>query len=491
MSFHPILLSAMRYATMTLMTLAVAVLSIVPPSFGQTANDSAQAHVEVERPNGQITERDTLAQGETFTFSGLPYPLQYLNGGELTLPDSSLAEDVTITITLPAIAVTNDTQQTVSFGDSVASAVRFEVTVGDSAASPYEFERPVELTLPIPDDLPTEVGPQVSQMTLAFIEEGGVFDTTAVKTAVRDSVNKTLTAEVEHFSTLGITDQDNIEGQTQSHVADVQVQLPDGTITRRDTVSEGASFQMSGFPFPLDHLNGGTLSFPDGSMREDITLTVTLPDIARTDTSAQTVSFGDSLASAVSFDVSVGDSAVATYEFDQAVELTLPIPEDLPTAVGPQVSNMVLAFVEDRATMDTTAIRTTVRDSVEGILTAEVEHFSTVGMTSEENVEEDETTTDAPDRRAELPARFELQQNYPNPFNPSTLIQFALPRAAEVQLTVYDALGREVRVLADGRRPAGTHTIRFDGRNLSSGLYFYRIRAGEEFVKTRSMTLVK
>ena len=90
----------------------------------------------------------------------------------------------------------------------------------------------------------------------------------------------------------------------------------------------------------------------------------------------------------------------------------------------------------------------------------------------------------------ELPAEVVLSGNYPNPFNPETTIRYALPQAGKVRLVVYDVLGQEVAVLVDGSRPAGHHTVRFDGDDLPSGSYVYRLQVGEEVV-ARTMTLVK
>ena len=90
----------------------------------------------------------------------------------------------------------------------------------------------------------------------------------------------------------------------------------------------------------------------------------------------------------------------------------------------------------------------------------------------------------------ELPAEVMLLGNYPNPFNPETTISYALPQGAEVRLAVYDLLGHEVAVLVDGSQPAGQHTVRFDGGDLPSGSYVYRLQVGEEVV-ARTMTLVK
>lgn len=90
------------------------------------------------------------------------------------------------------------------------------------------------------------------------------------------------------------------------------------------------------------------------------------------------------------------------------------------------------------------------------------------------------------------PRRFGLQQNFPNPFNPSTTIVFDLPSEGRVRLTVTDLLGKEVAMLADERRPAGTHEVRFDAASLSlpSGVYFYTLAAGGS-VQSRKMVLTK
>jgi len=89
-----------------------------------------------------------------------------------------------------------------------------------------------------------------------------------------------------------------------------------------------------------------------------------------------------------------------------------------------------------------------------------------------------------------MPKDFTLIQNYPNPFNPSTQIAFSLPIASTVKLEVFDLLGRRVALLADGMLNAGYHTRSFDGSNLSSGMYLYRIQAGE-FVQVKKMMLLK
>lgn len=85
---------------------------------------------------------------------------------------------------------------------------------------------------------------------------------------------------------------------------------------------------------------------------------------------------------------------------------------------------------------------------------------------------------------------FKLLRNFPNPFNPTTAIGYQLPAVTHITLKVYDLLGREIRTLVSGLEQPGTHEIRFDGANLSSGIYFYRL-AAENFVETKEMVLLK
>ncbi|MEX0680955.1 MAG: CHRD domain-containing protein [Balneolales bacterium] len=88
-------------------------------------------------------------------------------------------------------------------------------------------------------------------------------------------------------------------------------------------------------------------------------------------------------------------------------------------------------------------------------------------------------------------ARFhDLQQNYPNPFNPVTVIRYDLPEPNEVRLEVFDLLGRPIATLVHGRQQAGTHQAVWDGSGQASGIYIYRLRAGD-YVQTRRMTLIK
>jgi hypothetical protein len=99
-----------------------------------------------------------------------------------------------------------------------------------------------------------------------------------------------------------------------------------------------------------------------------------------------------------------------------------------------------------------------------------------------------------------LPVDWSLEQNFPNPFNPATTIRYQVPDASEVRLTVFDLLGREVAILVNEAKPAGRYLLKFDGTNLASGTYLYRMQArplrpasggAGSFVETKKMVLVK
>jgi hypothetical protein len=99
------------------------------------------------------------------------------------------------------------------------------------------------------------------------------------------------------------------------------------------------------------------------------------------------------------------------------------------------------------------------------------------------------------ERKAIIPIAYTLHQNYPNPFNPITSLRYDLPEQAQVTLTVYDLMGREVTQLVNTTQEAGYRSVQWDatnsfGKPVSAGVYLYQIRAGE-FVQTRKMVLLK
>ena len=91
----------------------------------------------------------------------------------------------------------------------------------------------------------------------------------------------------------------------------------------------------------------------------------------------------------------------------------------------------------------------------------------------------------------ERPESFALSPPYPNPSSGQVTVRYALPEKSPVRIVLFDALGRQVRALASGRQPIGTHRLTFDAAELSSGTYFIRMSAGKHFTETQAVAMVK
>jgi hypothetical protein len=83
-----------------------------------------------------------------------------------------------------------------------------------------------------------------------------------------------------------------------------------------------------------------------------------------------------------------------------------------------------------------------------------------------------------------------LLQNYPNPFNPQTKISFSVPKESFITLKIFDVLGRELTTLANEKKPVGEYTVTWNADNVPSGMYFYKLLAGD-FVEIKKMVLMK
>jgi len=101
-----------------------------------------------------------------------------------------------------------------------------------------------------------------------------------------------------------------------------------------------------------------------------------------------------------------------------------------------------------------------------------------------------ELITGVEDENRSIPIKYELFQNYPNPFNPVTTIKFSIPKQSDVKVEIFDITGRKVRELFNDTKNAGFHSLLFNGNELASGVYFYRVKANH-FIKTRKLLLLK
>ncbi len=153
--------------------------------------------------NGKATNfGKTVQEGETKTLGGIPHPLNFLNGGKLFFPENSLSEDITITIKLPGFAEDKGDAEDVDFGDGIAVALTFEVSVNDSVISPYEFDVPLELTLPYKKGLLDKLGIDPLDLGMFFVSETGALESSGIGNVFVDSETNKIKATVSHFSDL-------------------------------------------------------------------------------------------------------------------------------------------------------------------------------------------------------------------------------------------------------------------------------------------------
>jgi len=100
------------------------------------------------------------------------------------------------------------------------------------------------------------------------------------------------------------------------------------------------------------------------------------------------------------------------------------------------------------------------------------------------------SVTGVEDENIIIPEEYTLYQSYPNPFNPTTKIKYSLPNSDIVSLKVFDILGREIAVLVNEYKTAGTYSVEFNASKFASGVYFYQLKSGN-FLETKKMTLLK
>lgn len=165
------------------------------------------------------------------------------------------------------------------------------------------------------------------------------------------------------------------------------------------------------------------------------------------------------------------------YIFEEVFRKAYPDVDGTPIQTSAGSYQFVFTYKRDTAWADTSiyTVAFVQNDSNKEVLNSAKGSYSPIGVKNS---------------NSNTPKDYSLSQNYPNPFNPQTNIKFSLPKREYLTLKVYNMLGVEVKTLAVGVHNAGEYNLIFDGSNLSSGIYFYRLAAGE-FTKTRKMMLVK
>lgn len=265
--------------------------------------------------------------------------------------------------------------------------------------------------------------------------------------------------------------------------------LPDSMVLPPRTIEEGNVFVLGGAPFPLNILNGTQVYFPNASLDQDISVHIQLPQFANI--GKDTVTFGDDIVTGITFKVFVNDTLVEPFFFNTPVNVAIPFKRGLLNKLGITPDSLDLFFAEGGGVFENTGITNVIVDSTSNRIFGQIAHFSTLVVRKKEGT----VVSIADDLTSEFPETFELLQNYPNPFNPETRIRFRIPTRTHITLPIYNLLGQQIHILVDKEFEAGSHSILWDGKDIkgqpvSSGIYFYRLRAGE-FSQVRKMSLIR
>ena len=255
--------------------------------------------------------------------------------------------------------------------------------------------------------------------------------------------------------------------------------------------AEKEIFKINSLPFPFNLLNGGEIVFTAGSLNEDVTIEIGLPDVAQIEGDSA-ITFIEQILNGISFNVYVNGILVSPYYFDEPVELILPFKESLLNTLGLTIEDLWIFFYSDSAGYDGNGITNVIVDTSMNKIYAEVIHFSDLVITSRDY---DGSTGVGMD--FQVPSQFRLFKNYPNPFNPETIIRFeqANKTAQRVTVTVYNLLGQKVRTLLEDNCEPGIHSLKWDGRDedgklLGSGIFIYQLKS-DQISLSRRMVLTR
>ena len=454
---------------------AVESVEIYPGTPSVVAGGTIQFEVEVKDADGEdVEDAEVVWEVENAEIGTIENGLfTALTVGETTVTATvgELSSEAEVTVTeaeepgeepaVESVEIYPGTPSVVAGG-----TIQFEVEVKDADGEDVED---------------AEVVWEVENAEIGTIENGLFTALTVGETTVTATVGE-LSGEAE----VTVTEEGTPLPEGVNTI-DIRRQLPNGNITRfGSTVTEGATVTIAGIPHPLNFLNGMKLTFPEGCLDDDITITFKLPEFGKVDNQKKEVSFDDEIVTAVTFEVTVDDVVISPYPFVIPLELSLPYKRGLLNNLGIEPEDLGMFFVTESGLTEE-GIKDIAVDLDANRITGNVEHFSDVAL--------------APKNAATIvqkgaqPEAFTLSQNYPNPFNPETTITFDLSEASRVNITIYNVLGQHVRTLVNELKPAGTHSLVWNGKNdagerVTNGVYLYRMEAGSVSV-TRKLILMK
>jgi len=175
-----------------------------------TADDTAsakQADFKMKKRDGdQVGHAKRIKESDVFKISGMPFPLNLLNGAEVTLPVNALEQDITIDVTIPSLAEIKD-DSTISLPEAVLNGVSFNVYVDGELVSPYVFDEPVQLVIPYKQDMMDDLGLTLDDLWVFFYTDQAGYESDGLYNIYVDTTDNKIIVEVSHFSEIIIGDK--------------------------------------------------------------------------------------------------------------------------------------------------------------------------------------------------------------------------------------------------------------------------------------------
>lgn len=340
-----------------------------------------------------------------------------------------------------------------------------------------------------PDDMMVYVGHAPIQYSAAYKTNGIKHQNATYNWSVTDTTvakideDGLLTLSGETGMTLITANYSNFEASVELLVVDSTVDLEVNTISIRRVLpngnelhpkyfKEGESYKIGGLPYPLNILNAGMLHFPFGCISEDIDIFMFIPEkYAEMNEDSTEVEFSEDIITGVKFSVvpAGSDTIVEPYWFNIPVELKLVYKQDLLDSLGIDPMDLDVFFADNTGFVsvdDEIAVVDTARNRIY----ASIEHFSTIVVKSADS----KTTVDI------IPEEKPAFDIYPNPFSTQTKIEFKLEQNSNVNLSIYNLFGQEIKILANGEFQEGTHRFvwkgdKANGAKATTGIYLVRL----------------
>ncbi|MBN1782625.1 hypothetical protein JW948_15930 [bacterium] len=197
-----------------------------------SAEDTANANqIEFKmkkRDGDQVGNLKRIDESDVFKITGMPFPLNLLNGTEVTLPAGSLDENITINVSIPSLAELK-ADSTVSLPEAILNGVSFDVYVNGEKVSPYVFDEPVQLVIPYKQQLMEDLGLTLDDLWVFFYTDEAGFDSSGVFNVYVDTTDNKIIVEVTHFSEIVVGDKKlaGTTGMTASTLSPVRCALYD------------------------------------------------------------------------------------------------------------------------------------------------------------------------------------------------------------------------------------------------------------------------